>query len=204
MRIVKDNDYHEERDALSHDWLTLIENLNAFPILIPNNLKNLNEFLFTSNLDGIILSGGDNIGKNPERDRSENTIIEFSLKQKIPIFGVCRGMQIINNYFGGSINVNSTTNHVKNSHDVQIINSKFSGIIGKSSLNVNSYHNNTITTEILGENLEPFAISDNDNTVEGFFHTKLPIVGVMWHPERAYAENSELILTNIYDNNFWK
>jgi putative glutamine amidotransferase len=204
LRIVEETNYDEKRDALSHDWLTLIENLNAFPILIPNNLKNLNEFLFTSNLDGIILSGGDNIGKNPERDRSENTIIEFSLKQKIPIFGVCRGMQIINNYFGGSINVNSTTNHVKNSHDVQIINSKFSGIIGKSSLNVNSYHNNTITTEILGENLEPFAISDNDNTVEGFFHTKLPIVGVMWHPERAYAENSELILTNIYDNNFWK
>ena len=204
LRIVEETNYDEKRDALSHDWLTLIENLNAFPILIPNNLKNLNEFLFTSNLDGIILSGGDNIGKNPERDRSKNTIIEFSLKQKIPIFGVCRGMQIINNYFGGSINVNSTTNHVKNSHDVQIINSKFSGIIGKSSLNVNSYHNNTITTEILGENLEPFAISDNDNTVEGFFHTKLPIVGVMWHPERAYAENSELILTNIYDNNFWK
>ena len=204
LRIVEEINYEEKRDALSHDWLTLIENLNAFPILIPNNLKNLDEFLLTSNLDGIILSGRDNIGKNPERDHSENMIIEFSLKQKIPIFGVCRGMQIINNYFGGSININSTTEHVKNSHNIQIINSKFSNMIGKSSLNVNSFHNNTITKEILGENLQPFAISDNDSTIEGFFHTKLPIVGVMWHPERDHAENSELILRNIYDDNFWK
>ena len=44
----------------------------------------------------------------------------------------------------------------------------------------------------------------NDSTIEGFFHTKLPIVGVMWHPERDHAENSELILRNIYDDNFWK
>ena len=49
-----------------------------------------------------------------------------------------------------------------------------------------------------------FAISDNDSRIEGFFHTKLPIVGVMWHPERDHAENSELILRNIYDDNFWK
>jgi putative glutamine amidotransferase len=204
LRIVEETNYEEKRDALSHDWLTLIENLNAFPILIPNNLKNLDEFLLNSNLDGLILSGGDNIGKNPERDRSENTIIGFGLKQKIPIFGVCRGMQIINNYFGGSININSTIDHVKNSHNVQIINSKFSDIIGKLSLKVNSYHNNTITTEILGKNLDPFAISGSDRTVEGFFHTELPIVGVMWHPERSNAENSELILRNTYDNNFWK
>tara|TARA_Y100001936_G_C16044531_1_gene653778 strand:+ start:329 stop:976 length:648 start_codon:yes stop_codon:yes gene_type:complete len=204
LRIVEETNYEEKRDALSHDWLTLIENLNAFPILIPNNLKNLDEFLLTSNLDGIILSGGDNIGKNPERDHAENKIIEFSLKHKIPTFGVCRGMQMINNYFGGSININSTTEHVKNSHGVQIVDSKFSDMIGKSSLNVNSFHNNTITEEILGQNLEPFAISNNDHTIEGFFHTKLPIVGVMWHPERDHAENSEIILRNIYNNNFWK
>ena len=50
-------------------------------------------------LSGIVLSGGDDIGKYALRDKSEILLIKYSLKKKIPIFGICRGMQIISKYF---------------------------------------------------------------------------------------------------------
>jgi len=46
---------------------------------------------------------------------------------------------------------------------------------------VNSYHRNLISEQSLGNNLKPFALSQHDKTIEGFFHESLPIMGVMWH-----------------------
>ena len=63
---------------------------------------------------------------------------------------------------------------------------------------------NIIKQEILGNELEPFAISLDDETIEGFFHRKFPIVGVMWHPERDPNHNNKIILSKIFhENNFW-
>ena len=57
----------------------------------------------------------------------------------------------------------------------------------------------------VGQNLNPFAISNNDKTVEGFFHNTFPIIGVMWHPERTKVSNDDVILTKIFTNKvFWK
>ena len=98
-RIVNAQEYEEKRDALSQDWVEFLEIENIIPILIPNNLSNIPLFLKEINLDGIILSGGDNIGDDDERDNTEKQIIEFGISKKIPIFGVCRGMQVLNKFF---------------------------------------------------------------------------------------------------------
>ena len=45
----------------------------------------------------------------------------------------------------------------------------------------------------------PFAFSANDNTVEGFYHSKLPIIGVMWHPEREQKKFDELIIQQFFE-----
>ena len=71
LRIVKASNYDEKRDALSHDWISFLEELGFIPVHIPNTLKNLGDFLQEMNLDGIILSGGDNIGENKDRDETE-------------------------------------------------------------------------------------------------------------------------------------
>ena len=63
------------------------------PILIPNNLIDIKGFLKSINLDMLIFSGGDNIGDDLERDKTEKNMIEFAIENKIPSFGVCRGMQ---------------------------------------------------------------------------------------------------------------
>ena len=70
-------------------------------------------------------------------------------------------------------------------------------IIQTENLQVNSFHNNIIKLENLGKNLKPFAVA-NDYTIEGFYHTKLPMFGVMWHPERNLNDKNELIIRKIF------
>ena len=98
-RIINNQDYFEPRDALSHDWPKILEKLGYYPIFISNFLSNIKSFLENIKIDGIILSGGDNIGDHPLRDNTEIELIKFGIKQNIPIFGVCRGMQVLNNFF---------------------------------------------------------------------------------------------------------
>lgn len=204
-RIVKSTNYNEKRDAISHDWPPFLEKINSNMVFIPNTLTHVEDFLNDFCINAIILSGGDDIGDDLERDVTEKKILDFAIKNKIPLFGVCRGMQVINKYFGGYLEKNYTSFHVGTPHDVDLINQNLKLKLNKNSLMVNSFHNNIITTSTLGKELEPFAITKKDQTIEGFFHKTLPIVGVMWHPERDPTHENQLILKEVfYEHLFWK
>lgn len=188
--------YNEKRDSISQDWMIFLQKLNLMPILIPNNIDNIENYISELELDGIILSGGDNIGDFPERDVTERNIIEIAEKTSIPIIGICRGMQVINNFFGGKFTKKDDKEHINNNHSIVLSNDfQFSN---KNSIIVNSYHNNIIESNDLGKNLIPFAKHENDKTIEGFKHLKLPIIGVMWHPERKQDENSIRLFEEIF------
>lgn len=204
LRITEAQNYQETRDSLSQEWVPLLEKLSFQPVLIPNNLSNIPVFITEMDIDSIILSGGDDIGKHPIRDKTEKQIIEFAIKSRIPIFGVCRGMQILNNYFNGSLTRNSR-NHVGKRHLLDLVNKKFVENLGMNSIDVNSFHNNIINEKDLGSDLNAFAIFEEDKTIEGFFHNDLPIVGVMWHPERDSNPVNEVLLKKaLIDKAFWR
>jgi len=200
LRVVENQNYEERRDAISHDWSQFFEELNFIPILIPNTLSNIESFLEELQLDGIILSGGSDIGVYTERDKTEKKILEYGVKTNLPILGVCRGMQIINDFFNGEIMKAQNNEHVNLDHSISIIDQTFSNIFG-SEISVNSYHKNMIYQNNLGENLNVFAITKKDNSIEGFFHSQYSIVGVMWHPEREQNKNNKLLLQKIFNNN---
>ena len=200
LRIVEAPNYEEERDALSHDWTSLLEELGFVSVHIPNTLKNLGDFLEEMNLDGIVLSGGDNIGENKNRDETEKKLLTYALEKKLPVIGVCRGMQLINNYFGGNLSVDDSTVHLARKHEIEITDEKFSSLFSSSSFDVNSYHKNLIPADNIGSTLKPFAMHNKDNSVEGFFHEKFPIIGVMWHPEREPDINNKLMLSTFFKN----
>jgi N5-(cytidine 5'-diphosphoramidyl)-L-glutamine hydrolase len=200
FRITNAETYEEKRDSLSHDWPIFLEKIQAIPIWIPNIISNLPQFLQELDLDGIILSGGDSIGQTPIRDKTEKALINYAIEKNIPIFGVCRGMQVLNEFFGGTQKTLKNDTHVGNNHSVKIKDQSFLKLINSTNVLVNSYHRNIITTNSLAENLTPFAISDIDDTVEAFIHSDLPIIGVMWHPEREQKQFDEKIMENIFKN----
>ena len=124
-------------------------------------------------------------------------ILDYAVSHNVPLIGICRGMQVINTFFGGKIQSTNNSEHVKNDHFVNITNHS---LFKNEQIQVNSFHHNIITLSNLGKNLSTFAISKNDNTIEGLIHNELPIFGVMWHPERNPNDNSNILLKKIFSN----
>ena len=139
--------------------------------------------------DGFVLSGGNDIGSTIERDNLELAILEYSSEHQLPLLGICRGMQIINDYQGGSYQC--IEGHVATKHPVS----------GKLTENrerhVNSFHEFAITMTTLGSNLEVLAIC-SDGVVEAIAHQKKPWLGIMWHPERdaEFADQDRQLISN--------
>ena len=112
-------------------------------------------------------------------------------------------MQLVNHYFGGKIISSENKKHVGNPHNISFSEKSCIEKIGAKTI-VNSFHNNLVLQENLGVDLKEFAIAE-DNSIEGIFHKKFPIMGVMWHPERDENREFELELLKIFENGlFWK
>lgn len=220
MRTVFAQGYFEPRDAISHDWVQRIDALGFNILLIPNTLSDPASYLEENEIEILLITGGDDliidhenaIKEKEYREITENSLIEKAINLNMPIFGICRGFQLINKYFGGSITFNlneqseNDINHVNCNHEVMLV-EPFKSMIGQSLISVNSYHNHFVKQDQLASCLKSFAISTNDNFVEGFVHNKLPIIAVQWHPERINPsiDLDNLIFSNLMNKgNFWK
>lgn len=192
--------YSEKRDSISRDWPILLEKIGMYPILIPNSISNLDEFLEIMKPDGIILSGGENFGENPERDVTEYSLIDFSIKNNIPLLGVCRGMQILNKFFGGSITKTNNLKHVNTHHSLSISDDYFN----KKEIMVNSFHKNILQKNDLSDEFYILAEDNSDLTIEAFVNKKYPLVGIMWHPEREQNSFNLMLIERILKNEFKK
>ena len=200
LRVELIEKYNEKRDTISQEWTIFLQKLAITPILIPNTLDDVKSYISDVGIDGIILSGGDNVGQFPERDKTEKQILDYAVDKRFPVLGVCRGMQIINEYFGGKMLTNDNDNHVGKPHQIHIMDQKFSKLLGHNNIQVNSFHNNIISKKSIGEKLQIFALSPHDNTVEGYYHSDLPIIGVMWHPERDMISKHQTKLMEVFEN----
>lgn len=177
----------ESRDNLDMRLGNLIWNLGFTPIPVCSQIKDAHSYIIELQPDGFILSGGNDIGSKVERDYIENCILNYSIDNRIPLMGICRGMQMINNYLGGTL-VN-VKNHVNCKHQIT------GKLISEYNREVNSYHRYAINDKILGDELEILARSD-DEVVEAIIHKKYHWLGIMWHPEReeyVSKEDSQLI-----------
>jgi gamma-glutamyl-gamma-aminobutyrate hydrolase PuuD len=176
MRTVEDLAYPETRDAISHDWSRLFASYGLTPILVPNALRDLGAF-FKLGASGLLLTGGDDLGPDDEpslRDRTETLLLQGAIGHGLPIFGACRGLHVINRYFGGELARKLLENHV-GEHSVKLD--------GGGTIRINSFHNQGVVVGGLAEELVPFA-STESGVIEAVTHRTLPVTAVQWHPER--------------------
>ena len=152
--------------------------------------------------DGLLLPGGGDIdpvyygeemngSDEPDRelDKAQREILDAFVKAKKPILGICRGMQLINIYFGGSLHQDLVTRDIhtrKNGNDsIHSVKSVeegnlFEKFYGKT-FNINSAHHQG--TKKLGKGLKEVLRSD-DGVCEAVIHEELPIIATQFHPER--------------------
>ena len=166
---------NERRDSADQRIAELICTCGFLPIPTPNIPEILPEIVKKVNPAGIILVGGNSLvkygGDAPERDNTDRALIELSIEHDIPIFGFCRGMQSILDYFGNDLV--PVTTHVAVRHII-------SGT--EDTLEVNSYHKEACIK--LRSNELVALMRTKDGVIEKIKHKSKPIVGVMWHPER--------------------
>lgn len=108
-------------------------------------------------------------------------------KQGKPVLGICKGMQVINVYFGGTIMQHLPTAYAhayQNGDQFHMTIATKESLLSKiygSRFSVNSAHHQGI--DRLGKGLVAVQFAE-DEVVEGLVHKELPIIGVQWHPER--------------------
>tara|TARA_Y100000816_G_scaffold97566_1_gene67881 strand:+ start:8412 stop:9014 length:603 start_codon:yes stop_codon:yes gene_type:complete len=157
--------------------LNFILKCGYIPIPIPyynlpnkKSLKKLTIWLNSVRLSGIVLSGGSNIGEYKLRDCSERLFIKYSLRKKIPIFGICRGMQIIGSYF--NVRLKPVKKHINITHTIYS---------NKEKLKVNSFHKYSLKNCPKNFSVEFRSL---DGNIESIKSNDKKIYACMWHPER--------------------
>lgn len=173
MRVVESIEHQEIRDALAQDWPLFMDKVlpEALWVFLPNIGKAVIKYVQDWKLNGFIITGGNSLFECPGRDETELALIQFALENSLPVFGICRGLQIMAHYFGYEIS--PCTGHAGTRHEINIS--------GENHI-VNSYHDNCGPLEV-NPPLMPFA-RDNQGHIEGFYHQGKPLMAIMWHPER--------------------
>lgn len=189
MRVTENTSYPEQRDALSKEWGDYIAGVLPEAILVPllNRPDDVIRSVEELNIDGIILSGGNDWGVAVERDETEKRLVDYCIQRDTAVLGICRGMEVLNLLFGGRLEDDiykaSKEEHVNVNHTVKIQRGRFADW-EEDEILTNSFHNQGIMVSGASDEFNVFAQTAM-GVVEGFYHSSMPVVGVQWHPERS-------------------
>lgn len=191
MRTAHIAGTHELGDAISYDWQRLLTDLGMLPVLVPNGLVDPVAYIGRTGARGLLLTGGDDLGLGERefggpqptaRDWTEAKLLDAALRRELPVFGVCRGLQLINRYFGGSVARELPEPHAGRTHGIRLLEGVGHLPTG-ATIEVNSFHDQGVVERGAAPPLAVFAATPG-GVIEGLYHPKRPVIAVQWHPER--------------------
>jgi putative glutamine amidotransferase len=193
------------------DYIEGVTEAGGIPVVLPPAIGTRAAEMLLDRLDGLLLSGGTDLDPGyygerpvhelgptiPERDAWEMALLGLAIRRRMPIFGICRGMQILNVALGGALYQDLPSQHGADIlehcreapkwhpvHEARVRRGSWlRDLTGGRPVKVNSYHHQGI--KILGKGLRASAISP-DRVVEAIEWRDLSerwLVGVQWHPE---------------------
>ena len=198
----------EGSQQLKNAYIKAVLENGGIPVLLPNGLSAEDVLSLCGHLDGFLFTGGADVysryyGKEPNellgpysllRDETELNLLKYILfSTERPVFGICRGEQILNVALGGTLyidlpaagkDLHSFYGQRRSgfSHEIETVrDTRLEGIL-QGEKRVNSFHHQAV--EKLGEGLIASAYSLNDRVIEA---VEMPgerfVLGVQWHPE---------------------
>lgn len=210
--------YDDEKESywMLPGYMKAIEDSGALPIMLPltDNEEELRKAYELC--DGLLLTGGHDISPSlygekpadkcgvicPLRDKMESFLLGWALDDDMPVLGICRGIQFINAFLGGTLyqdipseHGTSVEHHMsppydRTAHRIEVMkDTLLSDIIGAGGHEVNSYHHQAVKN--VPDRIEIMAVSE-DGIVESIaVKEKSFAVGVQWHPEFSYEKDED-------------
>lgn len=213
-----------QTSRLHEAYINSVLDAGGIPVLIPatDDMDALCEIV--ERIDGILLSGGSDIDGRyfgeptlegltdviQERDTYDFLLLKMASDRQLPIFGICRGMQVINVAFGGgmwqdipsqfpdkSLNHSILTDKEKPSHNVRIEKgSVLFDIFGQEEIGVNSRHHQAVKDIAPGFRITATATDGVVEAIEAF--PQYRILGVQWHPENMASEGGDKAMKRFF------
>lgn len=207
----------EKQHYVLRDYFRSVIAGGGMPVLLSPDMEGEMLGVCMSRLDGLMLAGGNDVDPamfnelplsglgevNPLRDQFEMALLHEAIRRKMPVLGICRGVQVMNAALGGTLWQDLPSQYVASdgkqlilhrqtaldrypSHPVSInAGSKLGEIVCANELRVNSFHHQAVRK--LAPGLCATA-SAPDGVIEAVEHTSLPFfLGVQWHPERCIS-----------------
>lgn len=191
-----------------------VEQAGGVPVMLPLSDAPAAIETLAARCDGFLLTGGHDVSPAlygeetlpqcavtcPGRDRMEKPLFEAALAADKPVFGICRGIQMINALLGGTLYQDLPTQHPSDTchhmdapynraaHEVALLpDTPLRTLMGQDSLGVNSCHHQAI--KALAPRLSPMAVAP-DGLIEAVWMPDRRFVwGVQWHPEFFDADH---------------
>ncbi len=226
-RMIYEANHKLTFSAVANSYIESVAAAGGVPLLIPASAVGLSAVQdYVKLCDGMLFAGGEDLDPSrygqahtPQLRRTDETrdALELALynearRQRCPILGVCRGLQLINVACGGTLiqdlpsTLPTSLNHdpaeaawEDRVHSVTIApDTKLYRAIGVASLSVNSFHHQVI--DRLGDGLMVSARSTGDDVIEAVEDPTSPfLVGVQWHPEVLWqAEPSDTMHLGVF------
>lgn len=189
--------------AADANYLNALMAAGHAPVVLPDIADSALLASAVAAVDLLLLPGGEDIdpsffGESPDpqlgtvnarRDAFEYRLIAEALRQQKPIFGICRGMQVLNVYFGGSLwqdlssaFAGSLDHRAQEGHEATIVRgSRLEKIVGEGTFKVNTSHHQSLRRVAPGFRISAVA---PDGVIEAFECDSLPIAALQFHPER--------------------
>lgn len=205
------------RIYVNEDYAAAVIKAGATPLVLSINDEESVIDEYVNIIDGLILSGGHDVDPReykenpkpklgqilPERDNFDLKLLKKAKEKNIPILGICRGSQLINVSYGGSLWQDlsySDKDYIKHNqvygpdmatHTIKLeTDTKLYNIFKKDSLSVNSFHHQIIKD--LGQGLK-LAAQAPDGIVEAFEDPNYRfLIGLQFHPEMLHRVKDEM------------
>jgi len=210
-------DEYPERAYVNAAYLRAVEQGGGVPVLLAPQLSAAARDALWPRLDGLVLTGGGDIEPSrfgeaahpktalvsTDRDALDLELVDRALRDDVPMFAICRGLQVLNVALGGSVHQHvpdAFGDGIQHSqaarrdvatHDVklQTEGTRLGAILGTSELRVNSFHHQAVHR--LGRDLRDIGWAP-DNVIEALEHAdrRRFVVAVQWHPEELVGHDA--------------
>ena len=176
------------------------------PLVLPAETNRAVVARMLASVDVLLLCGGEDVDPsryktkpsprlgevNLRRDDWEFLLLDEAVKRRLPVIGICRGCQLINVYFGGTLwqdlpseRPGEVAHRGKNLHGVRIeADSRLARCLGAAEIQVNTSHHQAVRDLAPGFRMVAFA---PDGVVEAIESATMPVVGVQFHPEKLFV-----------------